>query len=191
MQFQEDWYYIEQTLKGDMGAFGQLVQKHQRFAYTLALRILKNPEEAEEATQDTFIKLYHSLATFEGKSKFKTWLYKIVYHEALGRLRKKKESLIKLEDITNSESLNTEFENGIESLQSQERTRLIKYALDQMKSTEAAVVTLFYLEEYSIKEISEITSQTEANVKILLYRGRKSMLYILQHNMKKELIHLL
>ncbi|MDF2157426.1 sigma-70 family RNA polymerase sigma factor [Algoriphagus sp. CAU 1675] len=191
MHFQEDDFYIQQTLSGEMGAFGQLVQKHQKFAYTLALRILKNSEEAEEATQDAFFKLFHSLGSFEGKSKFKTWLYKIVYHEALGRLRKKKDSHIQLDDITEFESLNTDFENGIEAMQSQDRTKLIKYALDQMKSTEAAVITLFYLEEYSIKEITEITTQTEANVKILLHRGRKNMLHILQKNIKKELIHLL
>ncbi|WP_339704312.1 sigma factor [Algoriphagus aquimarinus] len=80
MRFQEDHHYIEKALRGNMNAFGQLIQKHEKYAFTLALRILKNREEAEEAAQDAFMKAYHSFKTFEGKSKFTTWLYKIGFY---------------------------------------------------------------------------------------------------------------
>ncbi|EAZ80650.1 RNA polymerase sigma factor [Algoriphagus machipongonensis] len=191
MHFENDLYYIEKTLAGDRHAFGQLIQKHQNYAYTLAYRILKNSEEAEEATQDSFMKVYDSLKKFERKSKFTTWLYKIVYHEALGRLRKMKNIMIDIDEVTDLKLPVDDFSNGLELLHLQERKDLIKNALDGLKATESAVLTLFYLEEQSIKEIEVITELSESHIKILLHRGRKNMLISLQKFTKKEISHLL
>ncbi len=191
MSFKEDSFYIEKTLKGDLHAFGQLIQKHEKYAYTLAFRILKNQEEAEETAQDAFMKVYFSLKTFEGKSKFTTWLYKIIYHEALGRLRKSKTTLIDLEEIIDTEETPAEFLDGIKQLEIEERKSLIRKALDTLKPTEAAVLTLFYLEQQSIKEIEQIIELTESHIKILLHRGRKNLLSSLQKISNQELIDLL
>lgn len=191
MHFENDLYYIEKTLAGDRHAFGQLIQKHQNYAYTLAYRILKNSEEAEEATQDSFMKVYDSLKKFERKSKFTTWLYKIVYHEALGRLRKMKNIMVDIDEVTDLKLPVDDFSNGLELLHLQERKDLIKNALDGLKATESAVLTLFYLEEQSIKEIEVITELSESHIKILLHRGRKNMLISLQKFTKKEISHLL
>ncbi|WP_339753824.1 RNA polymerase sigma factor [Algoriphagus aquimarinus] len=191
MRFQEDHHYIEKTLKGNLNAFGQLIQKHEKYAFTLALRILKNREEAEEAAQDAFMKAFHSLKTFEGKSKFTTWLYKIVYNEALGRLRKSKNFTIQLDEVEELASDSLDYLDGLKALQLIERKELIQRALDAMKPAESAVLTLFYLEEQSIKEIEEIMDLKSSHVKILLHRGRKSLLESLQKITKSELIHLL
>ena len=191
MRFQEDLIYIENTLKGDMNSFGLLIQKHEKYAFTLALRIMKNPEEAEEVAQDAFMKVYHSLKTFEKKSKFTTWLYKIIYNEALGRLRKSKRYNVQLEEIPESEEFQVDFLDGLSSLHLEERSQLIRKALDNLKPSESAVLTLFYLEEQSIKEIEEITEFSESHVKILLHRGRKHMLESLKKISNQELINLL
>lgn len=191
MNFQEDLVYIEKTLNGDMNAFGLLIQKHEKYAYTLALRIVKNPEEAEEVAQDAFLKVYHSLRAFEQKSKFTTWLYKIIYHEALGRLRKSKKFIVQLEEIPESEEYQVDFLDGLNSMHIEERNQLIKKALDIIKPSESAVLTLFYLEEQSIKEIEEITLFSESQVKILLHRGRKHLLESLKKISNQELINLL
>ncbi|MBB6328749.1 RNA polymerase sigma-70 factor (ECF subfamily) [Algoriphagus iocasae] len=191
MQFKEDHHYIEKTLAGDMHAFGQLIQKHEKYAFTLSYRILKNQEEAEEATQDAFMKVYAALATFEGKSKFTTWLFKIIYNESLGRLRKSKAELIDILDMNESHVMASDFVNGLEMIHLEERKLLIKKAMDQLKPTESAVLTLFYLEEQSIKEIEQITELTESHIKILLHRGRKNMLSSLQKISKKELTNLI
>ena len=74
---------IDQTLNGDTKAFGELVDRYQNFVFTIAIKLLKVTEEAEEVAQDSFIKAYNSLAGFRGDSKFSTWLYRIVYHKAL------------------------------------------------------------------------------------------------------------
>ncbi|WP_339869067.1 RNA polymerase sigma factor [uncultured Algoriphagus sp.] len=191
MRFQEDQHYIKKTLEGNLNAYGQLIQKHEKYVYTLALRILKNREEAEEAAQDAFMKAFHALKNFEGNSKFTTWLYKIVYNEALGRLRKSKNYTIKLDEVEVLDSDSIDYLDGLKSLQLIERKELIKQGLDALKPAESAVLTLFYLEEQSIKEIEEIMSLTSSHVKILLHRGRKSLLESLRAITKSELIHLL
>lgn len=191
MRFQEDHHYIEKTLQGNMNAYGQLILKHQKYVFTLALRMLKNREEAEEAAQDAFMKAFHSLRTFEGNSKFTTWLYKIVYNEALGRLRKSKTISIQLDEVGEMASNSVDYLDGLRALQLIERKELIQSGLEAMKPVESAVLTLFYLEEQSIKEIEEIMGLKSSHVKILLHRGRKSLLESLQKITNSELIHLL
>lgn len=190
MRFLEDHHYIKLAQKGDMQAFGMLVQKHQRLVYTLAVRMMKNPEEAQEATQDTFVKVFQSLSVFEGKSKFTTWIYRIVYNECLTRLRKTKRNFRILEEITDHPEEPSDFQDGLEIMHQEERTALIKKGIELINPSEAVVLTLFYLEDQSIKEIASITSLTESNVKVQLHRGRKHLGQILQKLSNKELIGL-
>jgi RNA polymerase sigma-70 factor (ECF subfamily) len=191
MHFQEDQFYINQTLLGDQNAFGKLIQKHEKYAYTLALRIVKNPEEAEEIAQDSFMKAFHRLKSFEGKSKFTTWLYKIVYHESLGRLRKSKKFYISLDQIQEKEEHHVEFIDGVNSLLENERKELIQHAMNTLKPAESALLTLFYLDEQSIKEIEQITNLSEGNIKIILHRGRKNMMDSLKKISNVELTNYL
>lgn len=191
MQFLEDNHYIKQTREGDMQAFGLLIQKHQRLVYTLALRMLKNPEEAQEAAQDTFVKVYQSLSGFEGKSKFTTWLYRVVYNECVGRLRKTKRHVTWVEDIMDNPDEPADFLDGLEILQREERSALVKKGIEMLTPTEAVVLTLFYLEDQSIKEISAITGSSESNVKVQLFRGRKHLEQNLKKLTNKELIGLI
>lgn len=191
MQFLEDDHYINLTRQGDIKAFGLLVQKHQRLIYTLALRMLKNPEEAQEAAQDTFVKVYQSLSGFAGKSKFTTWMYRIVYNECLGRLRKTKRHFTLVEDILENSDEPADFLDGIEILHQKERSALVKKGIELLNPTEAVVLTLFYLEDQSIKEIASITGYSDSNVKVQLFRGRKHLVLALQKLTNKELIGLI
>jgi RNA polymerase sigma factor (sigma-70 family) len=191
MQFQEDTHYIKLTRAGDMQAFGLLVQKHQRLVYTLALRMLKNQEEAEEAAQDTFVRAYQSLAGFEGKSKFTTWIYRIVYNECLGRLRKSKRHYLLVDEVADLPNQPADLLDGLEILHREERSRLVKKGIDMLNPAEAAAITLFYNEDLSIKEIAAITATSESNVKVQLFRGRKHLEINLKKLANKELIGLL
>lgn len=74
--------WIERILAGDTQSFSCLVAKYEKMAYTIALRILENREEAEEAVQDAFVKMYRALSDFHFDSKFSTWFYRIVYRTA-------------------------------------------------------------------------------------------------------------
>ena len=81
---------IAKVKTGDLSAFNVLIDEYKNMAFTLALKLMKRREDAEEVTQDAFLKAYQKIHQFEGKAKFSTWLYTIVYHTALTRLRKKK-----------------------------------------------------------------------------------------------------
>lgn len=88
MTTNNDQILINQIKHGDTNAFGQLVDRYKDLVYTLAIRMLKNREEAEEVSQDTFIKTYKSLDRFKGDSKFSTWIYRVAYNTCLDRIKK-------------------------------------------------------------------------------------------------------
>ena len=176
-----DQYLIDKTLEGDTAAFGELVDRYQNFVYTIAIRILKVCEEAEEVAQDSFIKAYDSLGTFRGDSKFSTWLYRIVYHKSLDRLKmNKRHSAYEINEEITDDSLD-HIENGLEYLLSNERTALIRKCIAELPEDEAAIITFYYFEEQSVREIAEVTGLTEDNIKIKLYRSRKKLFSLLEN----------
>lgn len=94
----DDIFYIEAVKKGNVAAFSVLVERYQNMVYSLALKLLKKPEDAEEMAQDTFVKAYQKLDTYEGKSKFSTWLYSITYNACISELRKHRIEFKSLDD---------------------------------------------------------------------------------------------
>ena len=176
-----DQHLIKSTLNGDTKAFAQLVDRHQSYVFTLVVRMIKVKEESEEVAQDVFIKAYRSLKDFKGDSKFSTWLYRIAYRAALDHIRKNKKrqkTYELLEEITES-NVNL-VDTPFESIQKVERKEHVKKCIAQLSESDAAVVTLFYFEELSIKEIGMITQLTEDNIKVKLHRSRKKLFELLQ-----------
>ena len=96
-----DEVIIDKVLKGEEREYNILIDRYKKFVYTIAYRILKNEEDAEEAAQDTFIKGYQSLSKFSGKSKYSTWLYRIVFNTSISYKRKRKIEVTGLEDHVN------------------------------------------------------------------------------------------
>ncbi|WP_339716229.1 sigma-70 family RNA polymerase sigma factor [uncultured Kriegella sp.] len=90
MPIDDDQLIINNVLNGDTTAFAVLVNRHKNMVFTLAFRMLKNREEAEELAQDTFVKVFRSLEKFKGEAKFSTWVYRITYNGCLDRLKKLK-----------------------------------------------------------------------------------------------------
>lgn len=182
MTTQTDHQLIEQTLQGNSQAFSVLVERYQTFVFTIAVRMLRHREEAEGVAQDSFIKAFEALSSYRGEAKFSSWLYAIVYRKALDRIRKNNQSrtLDLVEEITESET--EDIENALHFLQLQERNDLIKKGIAQLPEQEAAIVTFFYFEELSIKEITEITTLSEDNVKIKLHRSRKKLFTLLKYH---------
>lgn len=181
MQFQDDIFYIEKVVNGDVSAFSFLVEKHKRMTYTFALKIIKVPEDAEEVAHDAFVKAYQSLKEFRQESKFTTWLFKIVFNLSVSRLRKKKLEIASIDDDKISTLNIAETENLFNSLTDKEQSLLVRQAVDRLPDDERAIITLYYLNECSVKDIMEITGFTEANVKIKLFRARKRLWEMLRH----------
>ncbi len=171
---------IKQILKGDSTSFGFLVDQYQDMALTIAFRILGNKQDAEDAVQNAFVKVYYNLHTYRSKSKFSTWFYRIVYNTAITSINKiTSRGEEAFNEITSGNNQNVIYEaDHIDEVQEQ-RHRVNK-AVEQLPKNEAIVVTLYYMEEYSVSEISEIMSLTKSNVKIMLFRARKKLHDILK-----------
>lgn len=175
-----DQLLIDRTLQGDTSAFSSLVEKYQGYVFTIVLRMVKVREEAEEVSQDTFIKAFESLSGFRGESKFSSWLYSIAYRKALDRIRKNKRYKASelLEEITESDE--GVFENALQQLEDKERKEKIQQCIMQLPEVDAALITLYYFEEQSVKEMVAITKLSEDNIKVKLHRSRKKLFTLLQ-----------
>ena len=191
MNYQEDSFYIKKVLSGNLPSYAILVEKHKNLAYTLALRISKNHEDAEEIAQDAFLKAYHSLNSFKEESKFSTWLFKIVFNTAISRMRKKQILNVSMDEGNIGNTIREERINCLDSLHKKERKKIIAEAIARLKEEESAVMTLYYLNENNLKEIEEITGFSNSNIKILLHRGRKKLLLELKKILKEEIVDML
>jgi len=182
-----DTELIEQTLAGDQSAYADLVKRHQRFVFTLAIRFAKNREDAEEIAQDCFVKAYRSLESFQRQSKFTTWLYSIVYTTAMTTLRKKRVATDSIDDedtfIQVENKPSGYDENNVEN---KSRSFYLSQAIDQLLPDDATIITLFYKGEQSLEEIAQ-TMGIEANtVKVKLFRARQRLKDKLERNLKHE-----
>jgi len=188
MSHKEDQHYIDAIFDGDARAFSVLVDRYKHMVFTLAAKILKNHQEAEEVAQDVFVKVYMALRTFKGDSKFSTWLYKITYYRSLDELKRKKRGL-----KTSSIDSDTEFhlsnmENVLDMLETNERKLAIKGAIDELPSDDAVVITLHYFEELSLKEIADIMNIEANTVKVRLFRIRKRLAGLLANKLEPEIL---
>ncbi len=188
MTAQKDQEDIANTLLGDMNAFSQLIDRHKNLVFTLSLQMLKNKEEAEEAAQDTFLKVYKSLKKFKGGSKFSTWLYRITYNTCLDRLKKNKrrQQTVAIDTVTihKIQLLNT----VLDTLEQQERKEIIQHCLQLLPASDSFLITLYYFEELSLEEMAAIVRYTPNTIKVKLFRCRKRLMAILQKKLEPELL---
>jgi RNA polymerase sigma factor (sigma-70 family) len=188
---QADNTWVSRVLAGDTAAFALLVQKHQGMAFTLALKIVKSREEAEEVAQDAFLKAFRSLSTFQQKARFSTWFYRIVYTTALNQLKKKKLSTVPVDDPHLQHDNLNEPHNQLDALTAAEQKHYLSLALERLAGEDCFLLTLFYLEESPIADISQITGISEGNVKVKLFRARKKLHAVLSQLLKKEIKEIL
>ncbi len=189
MERKDDILYIEQVLSGKINAFSYIVDRHKNKAYNLAFRICGNHEEAEEIAQDSFMKVYRALPGFKMKSSFATWLYRIVYNTAISQVRGRKIKVLSLEDFPADA---TDFQSaGIseEEADRDYRNSLVNFALQKITEEERGLISLYYYDELSTDEISEVTSISRSNIKVKLFRARQKMAEIIEKVEKKKLTY--
>ncbi len=178
-----DQSFVEKTLAGDTQAYAFLVNRHKDLVYTVALRMMKNREEAEEIAQDTFVKAYQRLASFKGEAKFSTWLYRIAYHASLDALKRNKRMLATEDVEMYGDDMSESSPDVIQQLSDEERRQKIRQAIGQLMPKDAAVITLFYLEEHSIKEVAVALDMSDSQVKVRLHRSRKKLMNLLSQSL--------
>ncbi|WCT12141.1 RNA polymerase sigma factor [Mucilaginibacter jinjuensis] len=177
---------IEQTLGGNQAAYADLIKRHQRFVFTLAMRFAKSREDAEEIAQDCFVKAYKSLSSFQQQSKFSTWLYSIVYTTAMTFLRKKRVDTTSIDDenVYLQVEEHGSFENNLAEKKS--RSFYVNQAISQLLPDDATIITLFYTGEQSLEEIAETLGMEANTVKVKLFRARQRLKEKLEKLLKHE-----
>ena len=169
----DDSYLVEKVLSGNIKAYSGLVEKYQQQAYNFALYILRNKEDADEVVQDAFVKAYKALKTFRKEARFSSWLLKIIYNTSLTRLRKKRVHMVDINEVHGEIA-------GVNSVSAytdqKDMKKILDQALSKLSVEERLIVTLYYYNEQSIKEIAEICDKGSSNVKVILHRSRKKML---------------
>lgn len=184
-----DQHYINLVIGGDTHAFAVLVDRYKNLVFTLSLKMLKTREEAEEVSQDAFIKVYKSLPKFKSESKFSTWLYKITYNTCLDRLRSKKRNtqIVCVDDFGEKEVRS--LINVLDTIEERERKQMIQNCLNLLPGEDSFLLTLYYFQENSLKEISKIMGINENNLKIKLFRSRIKLTGILKTQLEPEIIN--
>lgn len=171
----EDQQCIDRLKKGDTASFAFLVDKYKDMAFTISLKVTKNRVAAEDAVQESFIKAYLSIQSFKGHSKFSTWLYTIVYRTSLAIAKEQKLLTVGLNGSSHTNYNPDHSVLQLEKLEFEEQQQYINAAIDRLPKKEALLVTLYYRNENSIKEICTITGFSVSNVKIILFRARKKL----------------
>ena len=178
---------IEQVLAGNQAAYADLVRRHQRFVFTLAMRYAKSREDAEEIAQDCFVKTYRSLASFQGQSKFTTWLYSIVYTTAMTFIRKRRIDTDSIDDegtLIQVESQASVYD--VNNAENKSRSFYLNQAIGQLLPDDAAIITLFYKGEQSLEEIAQALGMEANTVKVKLFRARQRLKEKLERNLRHE-----
>lgn len=179
---------IESVKKGNQADYAVLIDRYKNKAFTMLKRMLKNEFDAEEVLMDCFLKAYNSINTFKFESKFSTWFYRIVYNTALTRLSSTKRKIeSEMSSIDDLHYLQSSY--SADEFIDRENSLLIKKLVNELPSKNAAVVSMFYLEEMSCEEISEVLEISTANVKVILHRSRNLLRDIIEkRNLLKEVL---
>ncbi|MGB0836737.1 MAG: RNA polymerase sigma factor [Flavobacteriaceae bacterium] len=175
---QPDSYYINRILQEKkINDFSYLVDRYQDMVYTLSFKLVQDSQLANDISQEAFIKAYKNLKSFNGSSKFSTWLYTISYREGINQLRKFK--TVSIDTQLNTEPYVEEKDLPLEQYTAQERSIYLEKAISHLKEIDRLIISLFYLAQKSIEEIEEITDISKSNIKVRLHRSRKQLEEIL------------
>ena len=177
---------ISKVLQGEQALFAQLVERYQNYVFTLVLRFTDSREDAEEISQDIFVKAYRSLADFRGESKFSTWLYTIVRTSCITFLRKKRLDITSLDNERTFLQLENQ-ESGFKAntIEQKSRHAMVNKAIRLLSPDDAQLITLFYKGEQSLEEIGRVMGLEPNTVKVKLHRAR----HRLKEKMEKYFSH--
>lgn len=177
-------HIIDEILNGRTFRYEYFVETYSRQVFASIVRIIDNPEEAEELTQDVFMRAFEKLSSFNGKSAFSTWLYRITYNTAISAARR---TVMREESLIDDRQLTLISDSAVDEVlddDSEERIEMLNDAIARLSADERALVNMFYMEEQSVNDIAYITGMSVANVKTKLHRVRKK-LYLLMTDSKK------
>jgi RNA polymerase sigma-70 factor (ECF subfamily) len=183
MENAKDLFYVQRVKAGDIQAFAMIVSKYGEMVFTVVRKIVENREDAEDITQEVFIKVFKSLEQFRGESNFSTWLYRIAYNTAISELRKRKLFYVHVEEHLLSDNSYAD-ENGAE--ETEIKLQYMEKALKKLPPDESFLITLHYMDEQSIENMSIISNLSVSGIKVKLHRIRRKLAIEINKLMQDE-----
>ena len=180
MPHNDDPILISQVLNGHTAAFSILVDRYKDLVYTIALKILRNHEDAEETAMDAFLKAFQALKTFKGNARFSTWLYRIVFNTAISKTRQKREFFSHIDNFQPYEAISEESPFAdLHTVNVDEQVEVMEKAMKKLDDDESLLLEMYYRHDCSVEDISSVTGLTISNVKVKLFRTRKKLLLLM------------
>jgi len=171
----QDRSWALRTLKGEQEAFAELVAAYQSPVYNLAFRMLGTATEAEDAAQETFLRAFDRLDTYDPSRKFSSWILAIASHYCVDRLRRRRGNTVSMDEIKSWRWLPDKRPRPEELTLGNERDAKVRRLLLHLPPQYRLVITLRYWNELSYAEIAQVTKSTESAVKSRLHRARRMM----------------
>lgn len=178
-----------QVLEGNIDAYEKVVNRYSTQLLNLCYRYLHHREEAEDATQDVFLKAYAGLVDWKPRAQFKTWLYRIAINHCLNIVRRRKivyfKSLQEMRSESQTFTVSQVSENEEQDLHIR-REKFIHYFLNQLSETHRSVIILYYYQQLSYKEIAEILQVSLSSVESRLFRAKKKLAKLISQQKKSS-----
>ncbi|RFF29500.1 RNA polymerase sigma factor [Wenzhouxiangella sediminis] len=167
---------VEAVRSGREGAFAALVERHQRLVWHLVYRMVRHPEDCRELCQEVFIRVHAKLGQFRFDSSLATWIGKIAFSICARHLQRKRLPLLESgeDDTPPVETAADDFDLAA-ACADQQLLGYLQEALEELPPISRTVLTLYYLEEMSVGEVSEIMDKPEGTIKNLLFRARNRL----------------
>jgi RNA polymerase sigma-70 factor (ECF subfamily) len=187
----EDYFVVQRVLGGQTADYKILQKKYQKIIASLIRRMVQNPDDVDDLTQETFIKAYNALKSFQPEYQFSRWLYRIASNTCIDFLRKKRLNIISIDQPVMGSEGEMQFEIPDAdsppdlSMISAERTKILKEALDELPEKYREIVRLRHEEELDYQQIADMLELPLGTVKAHLFRARK----LLYKKLKKHIHH--
>ena len=174
--------YIIRIQEGEKDLFGIFVKNYKDMAFSLARRMVRNPEDCEDIVQESFVKAYKSISSFKRGAKFSTWFYRIVYNTGLTVAASKKRKIEK-EMSSVEDHFDLSAEDDLVYSTTDNAKEYIHEMINKLPVRHALVIILFYIDNMSLNEISQVMDVSLVNAKVLLHRSRNALRDLLiKHN---------
>lgn len=177
---------VKQVLTGNKNAFRFLVANHQRLVVHIVGRVVQNKEDVEDICQEVFIKVFKKIKNFRGDSRLSTWIARIAYNTSISHVRKNKVVEQSYDENPGIVIDKKYGDSNQKILEKKEAKQFLMEKIEELPLHYRTVLTLYHLEEFSYKEIEEITEMPEGTIKSYLSRARKILKEKLEKVVKVE-----
>ena len=175
---------IQSILDGNTQSFSVLLKRYQRPIHALIRQIVSNKEDAEELTQDVFIKAFRKLDSFKGGSSLSTWLYRIAWNTAISETRKKRLIYPEFDENQFANLADETVDEVLEKENDETQLQRLEQAIDRLNPEEKALITLYYTENKPMAEVAMILNISAENAKVKLHRTRKKIVLLLNNEQR-------